>query len=133
MNNYRYKIGISLIFDYRYSGSHESFERIAMGIAQRIARLYSEKLRYSEGTPVDCSIADTMIGRVTVAAACTKKFLIENVGNGQVTQTSILRVPAAIHNLPEKALFRPLDWGASGSDHNGSDFRTYKNYGPLYC
>ena len=53
---------------------------MTMGLARRVAELYSGNLRYSDGTPVGCVIADTTIGGVAEAAAATEKFKSENVG-----------------------------------------------------
>ena len=64
------KIGIRPIIDGRRGGIRESLEAMTMGMAQRVARLYSEELRYSDGSPVECVIADTTIGGVAEAAAC---------------------------------------------------------------
>lgn len=45
-----------------------------------IAKLYAAKLRYADGAPVECVIADTTIGGVAEAAAATDKFRDNNVG-----------------------------------------------------
>ena len=74
------KIGIRPIIDGRRGGIRESLEDMTMGMARRVAELYSEKLRYSDGTPVQCVIADTTIGGVAEAAAATEKFKSDNVG-----------------------------------------------------
>lgn len=55
-----------------------------------------------------------------------------HVGADLVTLASMLRIPVAMHNLPEESLFRPSAWGAFGTDPEGSDFRACGNYGPLY-
>ena len=45
----------------------------------------------------------------------------------------MLRIPVAMHNVPEDKLFRPSTWGAFGTkDAEGADFRACKAYGPLY-
>lgn len=74
------KIGIRPIIDGRRGGIRESLEAMTMSMAQRVARLYSEELRYSDGSPVECVIADTTIGGVAEAAACADKFRDSNVG-----------------------------------------------------
>ena len=74
------KIGIRPIIDGRRGGIRESLEDMTMGMARRVAELYTEKLRYSDGTPVQCVIADTTIGGVAEAAAATEKFKSDNVG-----------------------------------------------------
>ena len=98
MNNNRPKIGIRPIIDGRRGGIRESLEGMTMGMAQRVARLYGEELRYSDGTPVECVIADTTIGGVAEAAACAEKFRRENVG-------AVLSVTPAGATAP-----RPSTW-----------------------
>ena len=48
------KIGIRPIIDGRRGGIRESLEEMTMGMAQRVAALYAEKLRYPDGEPVGC-------------------------------------------------------------------------------
>ena len=79
MKNYP-KIGIRPIIDGRRGGIRESLEEMTMGMAESVAKLYSEKLRYSDGTPVQCVIADRTIGGVAEAAMATDKFSVNNVG-----------------------------------------------------
>lgn len=74
------KIGIRPIIDGRYGGIRESLEETTMNMAKDVAKLYSENLRYPDGSPVQCVIADTTIGRVKEAADCEDKFARENVG-----------------------------------------------------
>lgn len=57
----------------------ESLENQTMSMAKSAARLFTENLRYSDGTPVKVVIADTTIGRVGEAAACADKFKREGV------------------------------------------------------
>lgn len=52
----------------------ESLEDQTMNMAKAAAKLISENLCYSNGEPVKVIIADTTIGRVAEAAACTEKF-----------------------------------------------------------
>ena len=80
MKNSFPKIGIRPIIDGRRRGIRESLEEVTMGLAKRVAQLYSENLRYPDGTPVECVIADTCIGGVKEAANCAEKFEREGVG-----------------------------------------------------
>ncbi len=57
----------------------ESLEEQTMHMAENAAKLFTETLRYSDGTPVRVVIADTTIGRVGEAAACADKFRREGV------------------------------------------------------
>lgn len=74
------KIGIRPIIDGRRRGVRESLEDQTMNMAKRVAKLFSDELRYPDGTPVQCVIADTTIGGVVEAQAAAKKFKRENVG-----------------------------------------------------
>ncbi len=74
------KIGIRPIIDGRYGGVRESLEDITMNMARSVADLYAAELKYPDGTPVQCVIADTCIGGVKEAADCADKFANNNVG-----------------------------------------------------
>ena len=51
-----------------------------MNLAKAVAELISANVRYADGKPVECVIADGTIGRVAESAACAAKFERENVG-----------------------------------------------------
>lgn len=74
------KIGIRPTIDGRRRGVRESLEVQTMNLAKAVARLLSEQLRYPNGEPVECVIADTCIGGVAEAAAAAKKFKTAEVG-----------------------------------------------------
>lgn len=74
------KIGIRPIIDARQGGVRESLEEQTMNMARSVAELLEGELRYSDGSPVRCVIADSTIGRVPEAAACAEKFRKEGVG-----------------------------------------------------
>ena len=75
------KIGIRPIIDGRRGPLkvRESLEEQTMNMAKAAAKLFTENLRYADGTPVQVVIADTTIGRVGETAACADKFKLENV------------------------------------------------------
>jgi len=73
-------VGIRPTIDGRYHGVRESLEGTTMNMARRTAELIASKLRYPDGRPVRCVIADTCIGGVAEAAQCADKFRRENVG-----------------------------------------------------
>lgn len=79
MNTYP-KIGIRPTIDARQGGIRESLEDKTMNLAKAVADLISANLRYPDGSPVECVISDTTIGRVSEAAACAEKFEREGVG-----------------------------------------------------
>ncbi len=74
------KVGIRPTIDGRYGGVRESLEDQVMNMAQSAADLISSTLKYPNGEPVECVIADTCIGGVAESAACAEKFDAENVG-----------------------------------------------------
>ena len=74
------KIGIRPIIDGRRKGIREALEGTTMNMARNVAEFYSKTLRYPDGSPVQCVIADTCIGGVKEAANCAEKFERENVG-----------------------------------------------------
>jgi L-fucose isomerase len=74
------KVGIRPTIDGRCRGVRESLEDQVMGMAKTAAKLISETLKYPNGEPVECVIADSCIGGVAEAAACAEKFDAENVG-----------------------------------------------------
>lgn len=78
-NNYP-TIGIRPIIDGRRKGIRESLEETTMNLAKSAAKLYTDTLRYPDGTPIKCVIADTCIGGVKEAALCAEKFEREGVG-----------------------------------------------------
>jgi len=81
MNQSNYpKIGIRPIIDGRLGGVRESLEETTMKMAKNVAALYSNELKYPDGIPIECVIADTCIGGVQEAALCAEKFKINNVG-----------------------------------------------------
>lgn len=55
-----------------------------------------------------------------------------HIGADLITLCSMLRIPVAMHNVPEDDIFRPAAWGAFGMDPEGADFRACNTYGPLY-
>lgn len=84
-NGYRWrdgfpKIGIRPTIDGRRRGVRESMEEQTMNLAKAVARLLEAELRYPNGQPVECVIADTCIGGVAEAAAAAKKFKAAEVG-----------------------------------------------------
>lgn len=80
MKNSYPKIGIRPIIDGRRRGIRESLEGMTMTLAMRVADLYHDTLRYPDGSPVECVIADTCIGGVKEAADCAGKFEKAGVG-----------------------------------------------------
>lgn len=74
------KIGIRPTIDGRLGGVRESLEDQTRRQAESVARLLSENIRYPNGDPVACVIAETCIGGVAEALAADELFRRENVG-----------------------------------------------------
>ena len=76
----RVKIGIRPTIDGRRMGVRESLEEQTMQMAKSVAELLQNHIRHTDGSFVECVIADTCIGGVAEAAACAEKFKLNNVG-----------------------------------------------------
>lgn len=74
------KVGIRPTIDGRERGVRESLEKQTMDMAMAAAALIGQNLKYPNGKPVECVIADTTIGRVAEAALCAEKFRKSGVG-----------------------------------------------------
>jgi len=74
------KVGIRPTIDGRMKGVRESLEDQTMNMAKSAAKLISANLKYPDGNPVECIIADTCIGGVAEAAMCAEKFSKNGVG-----------------------------------------------------
>ena len=110
-------IGIRPTIDGRQGGVRESLEDKTMALAANVAKLISSNLRYSDGTPVECVIADSTIGRVAESAACAEKFEREGVW-GTISVTSCWCYGSEtmdMHPLWPKAV-----WGFNGTERPGA-------------
>ena len=74
------KIGIRPAIDGRRKGVRESLEEQTMNMARTVADLLSSNLRYPNGEPVQCVVADSCIGGVAEAAQAAEKFARAGVG-----------------------------------------------------
>lgn len=70
MNVSHPRIGICPIIE----GRRESLEAMTRGMAQRVATLFTQTLRSSDGAPVECVVADTTVGGAAEVAACGSDF-----------------------------------------------------------
>jgi len=116
MNKYP-KIGIRPIIDGRLGGIRESLEETTMYMAQDVAALFQSELRYPDGTPVQCVIADTCIGGVKEAANCAEKFEAENVG------VSLSVTPCWCYGsetMDMNPLLPKAIWGFNGTERPGA-------------
>ncbi len=111
------KIGIRPTIDGRLGGVRESLEEQTMNMAESTARFLEENLRHADGSPVECVICHSTIGRVAEAAGCDEQFERENVG------LTITVTPAwcyggetiDMHPTRPKAI-----WGFNGTERPGA-------------
>ena len=111
------KIGIRPTIDGRQGGVRESLEEKTMTLAANVAALISSNLRYTDGTPVECVIADGTIGRVAESAACAEKFECEGVG-GTITVTSCWCYGSETMDM--NPYWPKAVWGFNGTERPGA-------------
>ena len=111
------KIGIRPTIDGRQGGVRESLEEKTMTLAANVAALISSNLRYPDGTPVECVIADGTIGRVAESAACAEKFEREGVG-GTITVTSCWCYGSETMDM--NPYWPKAVWGFNGTERPGA-------------
>ena len=111
------KIGIRPTIDGRQGGVRESLEEKTMNLANAVAYLISENLRNGDGSPVECVIADTTIGRVSESASCAAKFEREGVG-ATITVTSCWCYGAETMDM--NPWYPKAVWGFNGTERPGA-------------
>jgi L-fucose isomerase len=111
------RIGIRPCIDGRRQGVRESLEERTMAMARQAADLINSQLRYANGLPVECVIAETCIGGVAEAARCEDLFARENV-------TATLSVTPCWCYGTETMDMNPLTvkavWGFNGTERPGA-------------
>ena len=56
-----------------------------------------------------------------------------HIGRELISLAAMLRIPVAMHNVPDDRIFRPHCWGGFGTaDLEGADYRACAHYGSLY-
>ncbi|HNX88133.1 MAG TPA: L-fucose isomerase [Paludibacteraceae bacterium] len=111
------KIGIRPTIDGRQGGVRESLEEKTMNLASAVAALISSNLKNGDGSPVECVIADTTIGRVGESAACAEKFEREGVGS-TITVTSCWCYGAETMDM--NPYYPKAVWGFNGTERPGA-------------
>lgn len=111
------KIGIRPTIDGRQGGVRESLEDKTMSLAHAVATLISSNLRNGDGSPVECVIADSTIGRVAESAACAEKFEREGVG-ATITVTSCWCYGAETMDM--NPYYPKAVWGFNGTERPGA-------------
>ena len=111
------KIGIRPTIDGRQGGVRESLEEKTMNLAKAVAELIGNNLKNGDGTPVECVIADSTIGRVAESAACAEKFEREGVGS-TITVTSCWCYGAETMDMNPH--YPKAVWGFNGTERPGA-------------
>lgn len=113
----RIRIGIRPVVDARIGNVREVLEPQTISMAQAVARLLSEKLRYSDGSPVEFVIASTCISGIKEARQADEQFRLANVG------ATISVTPAWAYGSETIDMdpHRPKAiWGFNGSERSGA-------------
>ena len=111
------KIGIRPTIDGRRNGVRESLEETTMNLARAVADLLTRDLRYPNGQPVECVVADTCIGGVAEAAQTAEKFARAGVG------LSITVTPCWCYGsetMDMDPLIPKAVWGFNGTERPGA-------------
>ncbi len=111
------KVGIRPVIDGRRRGVRESLEGQTMRMAESVAKLLGDRLRYPDGEPVECVIADACIGGAAEAAMAADKFSRCNVG------VSLSVTPAWCYGsetMDMDPLVPKAVWGFNGTERPGA-------------
>jgi len=111
------RIGIRPAIDGRFGGVRESLEAQTWQMARAAADLISSRLRYTDGAPVECVLADTCIGGVKEAALCAEKFAREQVA------VSLTVTPCWCYGSETMDLTPAIPkavWGFNGTERPGA-------------
>jgi L-fucose isomerase len=111
------KIGIRPTIDGRQGGVRESLEEKTMCLAQAVADLITKNVKNGDGSPVQCVISDTTIGRVAESAACAEKFEREGVGS-TITVTSCWCYGSETMDM--NPYYPKAVWGFNGTERPGA-------------
>ena len=111
------KIGIRPTIDGRQGGVRESLEDKTMALAKAVADLISTNLHNGDGSPVECVIADSTIGRVAETAACAEKLEREGVG-ATITVTSCWCYGSETMDM--NPYYPKAVWGFNGTERPGA-------------
>ncbi len=117
MNTNYPKIGIRPTIDGREGGVRESLEDQVINMAKNAANFLSDNLKYPDGKPVECVIADRCIGGVAEAALAAEKFAREGVG------LSLTVTPCWCYGsetMDMDPLIPKAVWGFNGTERPGA-------------
>ena len=111
------KIGIRPTIDGRQGGIRESLEDKTMNLAKAVKNLIESNLHNGDGSPVECVISDTTIGRVAESAVCAEKFEREGVG-ATITVTSCWCYGSETMDM--NPYYPKAVWGFNGTERPGA-------------
>lgn len=111
------KIGIRPTIDGRMGGVRESLEVQTMNMAKSVVDLLSHTLKNPDGSPVECVLADSTIGRVAESAACAEKFRRENV-SVTITVTPCWCYGSETMDMEQHTV--KAVWGFNGTERPGA-------------
>ncbi|MBQ9186927.1 MAG: L-fucose isomerase [Prevotella sp.] len=111
------KIGIRPTIDGRQGGIREGLEEKTMNLAKAVKQLIEENLKNGDGSPVECVISNTTIGRVGEAAACAEQFEREGVGS-TITVTSCWCYGSETMDM--NPTYPKAVWGFNGTERPGA-------------
>ena len=117
MTNYP-KIGIRPTIDGRQGGVREQLEDKTMALANAVKNLIEGTLKNGDGSPVECIISNTTIGRVGESAACAEQF----ERDPEQAVEPYTRVAQVAHSVG-------LGLNA-GHDHNLKNLKFFKDHVP---
>ena len=111
------KIGIRPTIDGRQGGIREGLEEKTMSLAKAVKQLIESNLKNGDGSPVECVISNTTIGRVGEAAACAEQFEREGVGS-TITVTSCWCYGSETMDM--NPYYPKAVWGFNGTERPGA-------------
>ena len=111
------KIGIRPTIDGRQGGIREGLEEKTMNLAKAVKQLIESNLKNGDGSPVECVISNTTIGRVGESAACAEQFEREGVGS-TITVTSCWCYGSETMDM--NPTYPKAVWGFNGTERPGA-------------
>ncbi|MDY2841214.1 MAG: L-fucose isomerase [Candidatus Borkfalkiaceae bacterium] len=111
------RIGIRPVIDGRWGGVRESLEVQTMTMAKNAAKLISDNLRYPDGKPVECVVAETTIGSGAEAALVADFFATKNV-TATLSVTPCWCYGTETFDMDPKTI--KAVWGFNGTERPGA-------------
>ena len=111
------RIGIRPVIDGRWGGVRESLEVQTMTMAKNAAKLISDNLRYPDGKPVECVVAETTIGSGAEAAKVADFFATKNV-TATLSVTPCWCYGTETFDMDPKTI--KAVWGFNGTERPGA-------------